>query len=521
MPTLPAHPNLDQLRHQAKELLRAAKVGKPDAVHRVAAVSDRLTLAAAQLALAREYGFASWPKLKDEVDARTLELAQKVDEFCEASVSGRMSRAASMLAETPAIADYNLATAVILGDADRVRDQLQLDPTLATRPDPRTGCTALHAACASRWHQLEPARADGLFAVARLLLDARADPTGQAPGRPGRRTGWRPLRCAIAASNSGPSNRHVVELLLDRGAVPDDHDLYLAGFAHDRHQLLPLLLEHLPNLGETAEQALAAPISDRDTESARLLLQAGADPRRYRDDEGQPRPIVWAALRADCDSEFLELLLTHHADPNAEGPDGRTPHRLATAAGQTDLAELLRRHGADDSATAVDRFLSACRRADRIEAQRQLDQDPALLDRLTNDERAAINRAAETGGTDALTVMLDLGFPLDTRGADGGTPLHAAAYTGSADTVRLLLDRGADIDARDTTWNSTPLEWATVGSGEKPRNNTAADWVDTVRILLERGASTNDITLSPDDPKAPSSEVADLLSAHLGPAPRP
>lgn len=139
MQTLPAHPNLDQLRHQARELLRAAKAGDPDAVRRIEAFSDRLTLAAAQLALAREYGFASWPKLKDEVDARTLELAEKVDEFCEASVSGRMSRAALLLAETPAIADYNIATAVILGDADRVRAELQRDPTLATRPRPAHG----------------------------------------------------------------------------------------------------------------------------------------------------------------------------------------------------------------------------------------------------------------------------------------------------------------------------------------------------------------------------------------------
>jgi Ankyrin repeat len=231
-----------------------------------------------------------------------------------------------LLAETPAIAGYSFATAVILGDADRVTDELLRDPGLATRPDPRTGWTALHAACASRWHQLDPARTDGLLAVARLLLDAGANPTGQAPGRPGRGAGWRPLRCTIAVSNSGPSNRRVVELLLDRGAIPDDHDLYLAGFAHDRHQLLPLLLAHVPNVRELAEQALAAPISKGDSESARLFLEAGADPRRYRDDDGQPTPILWAAVRASCSTEFLELLLTHQADPNSAGTDGRTPH---------------------------------------------------------------------------------------------------------------------------------------------------------------------------------------------------
>jgi ankyrin repeat protein len=489
MPRLPAHPNLEQLRHQAKELLRAAKAGEPDAARRVEVVSDRLTLAAAQLAVAREYGFASWPRLKDEVEARTLELAQLVDAFCEASIGGNMRRAARILAEAPAVAGHSFAPAVILGDANRVADELQRDPGLATRPDPRTGWTALHAACASRWYQLDPSRADGLLAVARLLLDAGADPTGQTPSRG---AGWRPLRCAIAVSNSGPSNRPVVELLLDRGAVPDDHDLYLAGFAHDRGQLLPLLLSHRSDLGEIAEQALAAPVSSGDTASARLLLEAGADPRRYRDDEGRPTPVVWAALHAGCDGDFVELLLSHQADPDAAGPDGRTPYQLATAAGRTELASLLRRHGATESATSVDRFLSGCVRADRAAAQQQIDSDPGLLGRLTDDKRAAIVRAAEAGDTAAVGLMLDLGFPLETRGDNRQTPLHAAAYSGSTETVRLLLDRGADIEARDTTWNSTPLDWAAVGSGERPQTNKAANWLETVRTLLDAGAATDE-----------------------------
>jgi uncharacterized protein DUF5655 len=55
MRLLPQRPNLDQLRRQARELQRRSKP---------------LTLAAAQLALAREYGFPSWVRLKVEVDRR-------------------------------------------------------------------------------------------------------------------------------------------------------------------------------------------------------------------------------------------------------------------------------------------------------------------------------------------------------------------------------------------------------------------------------------------------------------------
>jgi ankyrin repeat protein len=441
-------------------------------------------------------------------------LADRTEEFCAATIRGDMRRAARMLAETPGIAQ-DFAAAVVLGDADRVGNELQRNPDLATQADPRTGWTAIHVACASRWHQLEPARAEGLLAVARLLLDAGASPVAQKKHWTGRATGWSPLRCVVAAANSGPSNRLVVELLLDRGSVPNDHDLYLAGFAHDRHELLPLLLARVPNVREIAEQALAAPVSSDDAESVHLLLEAGADPQRYVDDDGRPTPVVAAALGAGCGVDLVELLLAHGADPNAAGPDGRTPYRLAVAAGRTDLAELLRRHGADDDATDADRFLSACRRADRCEATRLLDADPGLVDRLAEDERTAIVHAAESGDTAAVALMLDLGFSPDTRTDEGATPLHAAAHAGSAEAARLLLDRGADIDARDATFDGTPLEWAAVGSGERPTTNAAANWVETVRVLLDRDASTDGISLDPDEPKAPSPEVAELLRLRI------
>jgi hypothetical protein len=55
MRQLPQRPDLDQLRRQARELQRRSKP---------------LTLSAAQLAVAREYGFLSWARLKEEVERR-------------------------------------------------------------------------------------------------------------------------------------------------------------------------------------------------------------------------------------------------------------------------------------------------------------------------------------------------------------------------------------------------------------------------------------------------------------------
>src|SRR5262249_41615294 len=72
MSELPDRPDLDQLRRQARELLRAAADGEPRAITRLRAVSERVTLSAAQLAIAREHGCPSWPALGAEVRRRRM-----------------------------------------------------------------------------------------------------------------------------------------------------------------------------------------------------------------------------------------------------------------------------------------------------------------------------------------------------------------------------------------------------------------------------------------------------------------
>jgi hypothetical protein len=74
-----------------------------------------------------------------------------------------------------------------------------------------------------------------------------------------------------------------------------------------------------------------------------------------------------------------------------------------------------------------------------------------------------------------------------------------------------LRIRGQDVVH---LWDSTPIEWAAVGSGEQPASNAAPDWTGAVQALLEAGASAQDIALSPDDPKPPSPEVAALVRRH-------
>jgi hypothetical protein len=66
---LPVRPDLDQLKHQAKDLLRAIRANEPDALADLAAYHPeaidpaRAKLADAQLVLARSYQSPSWPRL--------------------------------------------------------------------------------------------------------------------------------------------------------------------------------------------------------------------------------------------------------------------------------------------------------------------------------------------------------------------------------------------------------------------------------------------------------------------------
>lgn len=75
MSLLPERPSLEQLRKQAKDLLRDARAGDASALARLAtterAPGVRTTLSDAQLAIAREFGFPSWPKLVHHVETVT------------------------------------------------------------------------------------------------------------------------------------------------------------------------------------------------------------------------------------------------------------------------------------------------------------------------------------------------------------------------------------------------------------------------------------------------------------------
>jgi len=86
---LPAQPNLDWLRKTAKQQLHELRKDNPGA-----------RLAAAQLALARQYGFRSWRALKAEVD-RLSSGEQAIAALLRAVGTGQIDTVRAMLAAAP------------------------------------------------------------------------------------------------------------------------------------------------------------------------------------------------------------------------------------------------------------------------------------------------------------------------------------------------------------------------------------------------------------------------------------
>jgi hypothetical protein len=96
MPQLPARPDLDQLRRQARELHRAARGDDAGALRRLRQVSGTVALSAAQLAIARDYGFASWPRLKAEVEHRRAQEANPAGAAAGAGAGQAVPRPAAV-----------------------------------------------------------------------------------------------------------------------------------------------------------------------------------------------------------------------------------------------------------------------------------------------------------------------------------------------------------------------------------------------------------------------------------------
>ena len=501
--SLPERPDLDQLRRQAKELRDAARRGDPDAVERFArhhrsAPQLFVTLAASQLVIARELGFASWPRLKAVVDAQATTAERQAEAFVAASIEGRVRQAERILDAVPDIARYSLEAAAVLGDAELVGERLAVDPAAAVAIDEVRGWPPLLYVCYSRWHRIDPGRTAAMAEVVRLLLDAGASPNTNNGARP-----HHGYRSALHGSAT-VDNPTITRVLLERGASPNDGESLYHAAGHRDHAGLELLLSHGATVAGT--WALEVAVHADDAEGVTLLLSA-AERNGERAHESASSLLVDAAATASIG--VLDALLRAGGDPAGRDDAGMSAVRLAVRAGRPESATLLIAVGAPDDSTDIDRFVGACMGADRSTAQRLLAEHPDLRDRLTDQDRAAVVEAAGSASAAAVALMLGLGFTPHTRNGFGEQPLHTASYAGNAETVRLLLAAGAEVDVRDDNFDGTPLGYATVGSGE--RSGQPGNWIETVRLLVAAGASREGVWISG---KPPSEEVMDLLRGY-------
>ncbi len=501
---LPERPDLDQLRRQAKELRDGVRRGDAAAVQRFgrnhpAALRGVANLASAQLVIARELGFGSWPRLKAAIDTGAADVGLRVHAFVTAVIEGRLRQAGDIFRADPGIARRGVLAATVLGDAEVVRQMIAADPAAAVAVDEERGWPPLLYACYSRWHQIDPSRESGMADVVRLLLDAGANPNTNDGGRPRYRSA---LRGSVEVNNPG-----ITEMLLDAGAHPDPGQPVADAIAHRDQRCLRLLLSHGARVAGT--WALGAAVYNDDAGAMSLLLEAleaGGAGAAEQATEALPDAV------ANASYPVVAALLDRGADPRATGEDGMSALRLAVRAGREDTAARLRAVGAPDDCTDVDRFIGACLAGDRQAAEWLLADRPDLRDRLTDQDRAVIVEAAASRPAEIIALMLDLGFSPHAR-RFGDEPLHNAAYHGNAAAVGVLLGAGADIAARDGRFDGTPLAFATVGSKEQA--GRPGDWIKTVRLLIEAGASREGVWIPG---KPPSEEVMDLLRQYgIGP----
>ena len=496
IPRLPERPNLEQLKHRAKDLLRSARACDAAALARFRALpafaraSDDDALARsialhdAQSVIARELGFPSWNALLERVEELTLDFATAVERFVEAATDARPDRADRLLRLHPGLADANFQTALLLGDADRVDAHLARRPALAVEPGGVRGWPPLLYLCHTSLRFGPAPRGDGLVRIARRLLALGADPNVKYP--------WlhhgvrRPaLWGAVCVVRLLPLAR----ALLDAGADANDGvTLPLAASGGDLDSL-ELLLSHGADVDQPwatdGSATLYAILNWSDAPAGvRWLLEHGAHPDPVFPPNGET-PLHVVARRGSID--LARALVERGADVTRRRADGRTPYAIAELSGNRTVAEWLEGHGGGGELSEIDRFVAACSRADRATADAMLAVRPSLRAELRAEHYDSFYRAAERNDAVALEVMMSCGFD-PNRGDDeiGKTALHAAAMEGWPESVRVLLARGASVTARDREFQAQPLVWA--ADGMRSHAADGRDYFTVARLLLDAGS---------------------------------
>jgi hypothetical protein len=162
--------NLEYYRKHAKALLKAARSGDGAALARLGGTP---ALHAAQLAIAREQGFVSWPRFRACLAQSSLDFQGLASAFVDAALSDRRC-AEELLAAHSDLAGAGLYPARVLGQRDRA-ERLIAKLGVETKGGPQSWAPLLYC-CYSRFAHPTSGRAEALTATVRMLLAHGADP---------------------------------------------------------------------------------------------------------------------------------------------------------------------------------------------------------------------------------------------------------------------------------------------------------------------------------------------------------
>ena len=445
------------------------------------------TAADARLAVAREAGYANWPKLAVDLSAAAVAPEQRADAFLECAWAwGDWERSQALLRLQPAMAEASIYTACVLGDADQVAAYLQREPALAQRSGGPRNWPPLLYVCWSAYLGRDEARSVGLVRCAALLLEHGADPN----------SAWRnpegdveesALYGACGIANHAPMTR----LLLDVGANPDDGESFYHACEHFDTTCLELLHRGAQPLADLSYMVKHV-IDYRYTDGVRWFLNRGADPNHRHPASGETA-LHWAVKRGfGC--AVIGLLLDHGADPNARTDRGITcypevrawtAHDLALRLGQSDVAALLERRGAVPAEqTELDRLVVACARGDRDTAHAILSRAPGLIAGLDATDGGLMAHVAQMNNLPGVQLMAAAGFDVNATGWMDATPLHWAACRGNPAMLETLLQHGAAVQASAPAMSGIPLCTAVHQQWE-----SAGDYPAVIRLLIQAGAA--------------------------------
>ena len=408
--------------------------------------------------------------------------------FIEAALwHGPIDRAEAILAAHPEIATSDIHTAAILGDDAAVGRFLEQDPARATTKGGPRGWDALTHLCFSKYLRLDPARSDGFVRAATALLDAGASPnTGfyNAEHKP------TPTLESVLYGAAGVAHHpELTRLLLERGADPNDGEVaYHAPETLD-NRAVKILVESGTLTQASIMMMLIRKLDWHDDEGVAWLLAHGVDPNYLR--QSGERPLYHALSRGNP-LAYFELLLDRGADPALPARDGTTAIAAAARMARVDVLDLFERRGFAVALEGDEAFLAACARADGATARRLVASDPSVVERLQAQNSGLLADFAGSGRTDAVRLMLDLGFDIASGRSNppwvaGETALHVAAWRGLLDMVSLLIERGAPLEATNHS-GRTPLAVSLRGLVEQSEWTPNEYTIEIARALLKAGA---------------------------------